>query len=43
MYMYRLHTCMYSRGHKKVNVSYSFYYRSLIRSVFTIAIVLNND
>ena len=31
---------MYSRGHKKVNVSYSFYYRSLVRSVFTIVIVL---
>ena len=27
---------MYSRGHKKVNVSYSFYDRSLVRSVFTI-------
>ena len=27
---------MYSRGHKKVNVSYSFYDCSLIRSVFTI-------
>ena len=28
----------YSRGHKKVNVSYSFHYRSLVRSVFTIKI-----
>ena len=26
----------YTVGHKKVNVSYSFYYRSLVRSIFTI-------